>query len=392
MNDHDTIPLGPLNAALVLADGKVFFGRGVGAHGTTLGEICFNTSITGYQEILTDPSYDGQIITFTFPHIGNVGTTSEDVEAVKPRARGLVLRAEITEPSNFRSTLHLDSWLKQHGMIGISGVDTRALTRHIRSQGAQNAAVCVAAEGETIDLKKVKKALKKHPSLKGMELAVGASRKKVDEDWKQKPWTLDGGYTDLKKGKYHIAVIDYGVKNNILRRLVAENCRLTILPANTDAKTVLALKPDGIMLSNGPGDPAATAKFAVPEIQKLVKSGTPIFGICLGHQLLATALGCKTEKMKQGHRGANHPIQDLDTKKVEITSQNHGFVVSQKGLPKSVEITHVSLFDGTIQGIRVKDKPIFSMQGHPEASPGPHDTHYIFKRFTDVIKKSGGVK
>ncbi len=375
------------NAALVLADGTVFFGNGVGAEGTAFGEICFNTSITGYQEILTDPSYAGQIITFTFPHIGNVGINREDVESNKIHARGLILKTEITTPSNFRSEKNLPTWLTEQKVTGIMGVDTRAITRHIRLHGAQNAAIAFAKNGK-LDIPAILAEVKKHPSLKGMELAAGVSCTKP-YPWTQAAWKLGGGYAENKTGRFNVVALDYGVKNNILRRLVSAGCTVTVVPASTKAEDVLALNPDGIFLSNGPGDPAATGKYAIPEIKKFLASGLPIFGICLGHQMLALALGCQTEKMKQGHRGANHPVKDLRSGKVEITSQNHGFVVSKNTLPSDIEITHLSLFDQTVQGIALKGKPVFSVQGHPEASPGPHDTHYLFAQF---IQHMGNVK
>ena len=374
------------NAALMLADGTVFSGYGIGAEGATAGEICFNTAMTGYQEVLTDPSYCGQVITFTFPHIGNVGTNDEDIESSVPCVAGLVLREAITEPSNFRSTSHLDAWLKKHKLTGITGVDTRALTRHIRTKGAQNCAIIYSASGK-VDMDKAKAALAEAPDMNGLELAAHVTRKK-NESWSKQRWQLGSGYPELRgdeKTLPHVVAIDYGVKMNILRSLASQGCRITIMPATATAEDVLALKPDGAFLSNGPGDPSATARYAVPTIKKLVESGIPLLGICLGHQMLGIALGAKTEKMKQGHRGANHPVKDVTTGKVEITSQNHGFCISDSGLPADIEVTHRSLFDGTIQGIRLKDKPVFSVQGHPEASPGPHDSYYMFKRFVEMI-------
>lgn len=387
------------NAALLLADGAVFFGYGVGRAGATSGEICFNTAMTGYQEILTDPSYTGQIITFTFPHIGNVGTNDEDVESkIESRdqkdqvingACGVILREAITEPSNFRAQQSFNSWMTAKGITGISGIDTRALTRHIRLEGAQNCAIVYAANAVSKDelLKKAKAALEQAPDMAGLELAAHVTTKE-NYAWNTQRWELGKGYQqrtgDLPP---HVVAIDYGCKQNILRSLASVGCRITVLPATATAEDVLALKPDGVFLSNGPGDPAATGQYAVPVIKKLVASGLPIFGICLGHQMLGIALGCRTEKMKQGHRGANHPVKDMRSGKVEITSQNHGFAISDTGLPANVEVTHRSLFDGTIQGIALKDKPVFSVQGHPEASPGPHDSFYLFEQFAEMMGK-----
>jgi len=370
------------NAALILADGTVFSGYGIGKQGVTAGEICFNTAMTGYQEILTDPSYTGQVICFTFPHIGNVGTNMEDIEAEKSSVAGLILREPITEPSNFRAAHPLNQWLEMQGLTGISGVDTRALTRHIRTKGAQN---CAIAFG--VDIAKAKKALEEAPDMNGLELAAHVTIA-ANKNWNQQRWALGKGYPELRgdeKTLPHVVAIDYGVKMNILRNLASQGCRITIVPATVSAEDVLALNPDGVFLSNGPGDPAATGNYAVPVIRKLVDSGVPILGICLGHQMLGIALGARTEKMKQGHRGANHPVKDLTTGKVEITSQNHGFCISDAGLPAGVLVTHRSLFDNTIQGIRVADKPVFSVQGHPEASPGPHDSRYLFDRFVEAM-------
>lgn len=370
------------NAALILADGTIFSGYGFGFKGTVFGEICFNTSMTGYQEILTDPSYAGQIITFTFPHIGNVGVNEEDIECQQPYARGLIVRAKPTLPSNFRSADSLDQWLAKNKLTGIHGVDTRAITRHIRKNGAQNVAI---AYGDAIDTKKVLAELKTQPSMKGLDLAKDVSRTK-EEAWKTTTWQLGKGFGKAKSPKYNVVAIDYGVKQNILRLLADAGCNVTVVPAKTTAKDILKLSPDGVFLSNGPGDPAATGEYAIPVIKDLIAANLPLFGICLGHQMLGIALGGKTEKMTQGHRGANHPVQDIETGKVEITSQNHGFVIAKNTLPGDVKVTHISLFDQTIQGIRHMTKPIFSVQGHPEASPGPHDTLYLFKRFTDAMQ------
>jgi carbamoyl-phosphate synthase small subunit len=377
----------PPNAALLLADGTVFSGYGIGAKGTTAGEICFNTAMTGYQEILTDPSYTGQVITFTFPHIGNVGTNVEDIEAEKSTVAGVILREEITESSNFRAANHFNKWLEMQGITGISGVDTRALTRHIRTHGAQNCAI-VFSEGKA-DLAKAKAALAEAPDMNGLELAVHVTTKE-NHSWNRQRWALGKGYAELRgdeKSLPHVVAIDYGVKLNILRSLASQGCRITVVPATVSAEDVLALNPDGVFLSNGPGDPAATGHYAVPQIKKLVEDGIPILGICLGHQMLGIALGARTEKMKQGHRGANHPVKDLATGKVQITSQNHGFAISDQALPGDVVVTHRSLFDNTIQGIRHATKPIFSVQGHPEASPGPHDSQYLFGDFLAAIQK-----
>ena len=371
----------------MLADGTVFWGKGLGAAGSAVGEVCFNTSLTGYQEILTDPSYAGQIITFTFPHIGNVGTNAEDIETVTPAARGLVLRADITEPSNFRATRHLDAWLKSYDLVGISGIDTRALTRRIRDLGAPNGTIRHAPDGK-FDLPALRAKAAEWPGLEGMDLALEVSCRQ-SYDWSETRWVLGKGYGKLETPEYHVVAVDYGAKRNILRSLAATGCKVTVVPATATAEEILARKPDGVFLSNGPGDPAATGKYAIPTLRGLIDAGLPIFGICLGHQLLALALGGKTEKMHHGHRGANHPVKDLETGKVEITSQNHGFVVIPESLPKNVEVSHVSLFDGSNEGLRVTDKPVFSVQYHPEASPGPHDSHYLFERFVEMIKKTG---
>jgi carbamoyl-phosphate synthase small subunit len=369
----------PKKAALILADGTVFEGFSFGKSEKTFGEICFNTAMTGYQEILTDPSYAGQIITFTFPHIGNVGMNEEDIECKTPHASGLVVRAKPTLPSNFRSETSLDQWCEKNNISGIYGIDTRALTRHIRTKGAQNVAI-VSGEYKA---DAVVKEIQAQPSMKGLDLAKNVTGKKASE-WKEPVWAL-GGKSKPAKATYNVVALDYGCKQNILRVLVSYGCNVTVVPAETSAKDILKLKPDGVFLSNGPGDPAATGVYAIPTIQEILESQTPVLGICLGHQMLGLALGAKTEKMKQGHRGANHPVQDLRTKKVEITSQNHGFVVSDEKLPSTIEVTHRSLFDGTIQGIRAKNYVAFSVQGHPEASPGPHDTHYMFQEFVDAM-------
>ena len=379
------IPIPPnANACLVLADGKVFFGTGIGASSMGIGEICFNTGMTGYQETLTDPSFAAQIITFTFPHIGNIGCNDEDNESTRPYASGLVVRDLPTLPSNFRSRISLDEWLKQHKIPGISSVDTRALTRYIRKAGAQNAAIYrVEGRGASDELEKVLEQVKAFHSMEGRELAATVTTQKPYE-WTEGLWSLAPRPSPLAPTR-HVVAIDYGEKRNILRSLAERGCKVTVVPAQTSAEDILAYKPDGIFLSNGPGDPAATGKYAVPVLQKLIASGTPIFGICLGHQLLGLALGGKTEKLGQGHRGANQPVKNLETGAVEITSQNHGFAVIESSLPANVKITHLSLFDGTVEGLRITDKPVFSVQYHPESSPGPHDSHYLFDNFMKMM-------
>ncbi len=370
-------------AAVVLADGTVLWGRGVGAAGDAVGEVCFNTSLTGYQEIMTDPSYAGQIITFTFPHIGNVGTNPEDIETTTPAARGCILRADITEPANWRATQHYDAWLKSHNLVGVAGVDTRRLTRRIRDGGAPNGVICHAPDGN-FDIPGLIEKAKAWPGLEGMDLAIEVTTAQ-SYTWDETQWDLADGYGTQTEPKYKVVAIDYGVKRNILRCLASAGCAVTVVPATASAEDILGHDPDGIFLSNGPGDPAATGEYAVPVLKDLIASGKPIFGICLGHQLLARALGCETEKMHQGHRGGNQPVKDLATGRVEITSQNHGFAVDAATLPDGVVESHVSLFDGSNEGIRVEGKPIFSVQYHPEASPGPTDSHYLFQRFTDLM-------
>jgi len=383
----ETAPDSPaVTAVLVLADGTVFRGRGVGAVGEAVGEVCFNTSMTGYQEILTDPSYAGQLITFTFPHIGNVGTNAEDVETSTTAARGLILRADITDPSNWRSSRHLDAWAKAQGLVGLAGVDTRRLTRLIRDAGAPNGVIAHNPDG-VFDIDALKAKAAAWPGLEGMDLAKDVTCAQT-YTWDEAAWTLGQGYARQENPRFHVVAIDYGAKRNILRCLAAAGCKVTVVPAQSSAEDVLRHKPDGVFLSNGPGDPAATGEYAVPVIRQLVDSGLPVFGICLGHQMLSLALGGKTAKMERGHRGANHPVKDLATGKVEITSQNHGFCVLPKSLPENVEVTHVSLFDGTNEGVRLKDKPVFSVQHHPEASPGPEDSHYLFGRFVDLMAQA----
>jgi carbamoyl-phosphate synthase small subunit len=374
------------SAALVLADGTAFVGHGLGARGAVVGELVFNTAMTGYQEILTDPSYAGQLITFTFPHIGNVGTNDEDIEAPNCHARGVVLRASITDPSNYRALQHLDRWLAARGLVGIAGIDTRRVTRRLRDAGAQSAALSFDP-GRDPNLEGLAEMARAWPGMEGMDLAseVSCAQRYT---WEETLWRYPDGYGRREGGRHHVVAVDYGIKRNILRSLASHGLRITVVPATTAAEEILALEPDGIFLSNGPGDPAATGRFAVPEIQKLVASGKPLFGICLGHQMLALALGGRTEKMKFGHHGANHPVKDLTTGKVEITSQNHGFAVRPESLPEGVEQTHLSLFDGSLEGLSVRDRPVFSVQYHPEASPGPQDSAYLFERFLALIESA----
>jgi carbamoyl-phosphate synthase small subunit len=382
-------------ALLVLADGTVIEGQGAGATGIAVGEVCFNTAMTGYQEILTDPSYAGQIITFTFPHIGNVGTNNEDMETASLAAagvRGCVLRAPITPPSSWRAGQDFGDWLKACGIIVITGVDTRALTALIREKGMPNAVIAHAPDGK-FDLAALKREAAAWPGMIGLDLAKDVTSGQ-SYAWDETEWAWGDGYGRQEHPRFHVVAIDYGLKLNILRELATAGCRLTIVPATASAEEILERKPDGVFLSNGPGDPAATGVYAVPEISKLVDSGVPVFGICLGHQMLGLALGGTTGKMHQGHHGANHPVKDFTTGKVEITSMNHGFAVDRASLPASVEETHVSLFDGSNAGLKLKGKPVYSVQYHPEASPGPQDSHYLFTRFVALMeaRKGGSVE
>ena len=378
------IPLGA-DAALVLADGTIFWGRGFGAHGTAqaVGEICFNTGMTGYQETLTDPSYAGQIICFTFPHVGNTGCNPEDMEATNVAARGLITKQDVTEPSNWRATQGLDSWLKSRRIPGLSGVDTRALTMRIRDGLPPHGILAYPADGR-FDLAALQQAAAAWPGLDGMDLARDVTCAQT-YSWDQTEYAWPGGYGTQSTPRHHVVAVDYGAKRNILRCLASAGCRVTVVPATATAEDILRHKPDGVFLSNGPGDPAATGAYAVPAIQGVMESGTPIFGICLGHQLLALALGGRTYKLNRGHRGANQPVQDLATGRVEITSQNHGFAVDDASLPDGVIVTHRSLFDGSNEGIACTARRAFSVQYHPEASPGPADSHYLFGRFVDVM-------
>jgi len=374
-----------LTAVLALADGTLFWGRGVGAFGRAVGEVCFNTSQTGYQEIMTDPSYAGQIIAFTFPHIGNVGANPEDIETTTPAARGCVISADITEPSNWRNAQHFDAWLKSHNLVGMCGVDTRRLTRRIRDGGAPSGVIAHASDGRFDTAALVAEAAA-WPGLEGMDLAREVSCRQT-YSWDQTRWQFGRGFGRQVEPRFHVVAIDYGAKHNILRCLADHGCRVTVVPATATTDDVMRHRPDGVFLANGPGDPAATGEYAVPVIRDILDSGLPLFGICLGHQMLALALGGRTAKMARGHRGANHPVKDLSTGKVEITSQNHGFCVLPESLPAEVEVTHVSLFDGSNEGFRLKDRPVFSAQYHPEASPGPQDSHYLFKRFVDLMER-----
>jgi carbamoyl-phosphate synthase small subunit len=377
---------------LVLSNGDVVWGRGFGAEGQAVGEVCFHTAMTGYQEIMTDPSFAGQIINFTFPHIGNVGANPEDVEADDPHALGMIVREDVTDPSNFRSTQHLDAWMKAHARIGLSGVDTRALTRRIRTGGAPNGVIAHSASGE-FDIPLLLQMARAWPGLEGMDLAITVSCE-THFGWEGGVWRLGAGYDpalinnkmETKSGKRpHVVAVDYGSKRNIFRNLVKAGTEVTVLPATATFDQVMSFAPDGIFLSNGPGDPAATGEYAVPVIRQLLETGKPLFGICLGHQLLALAVGGQTTKMFQGHRGANHPVKRLSDGAVEITSMNHGFAVLSETLPANARETHVSLFDGSNAGFELTDTPAFSVQYHPEASPGPQDSFYLFEKFVGMM-------
>ena len=380
-----TVPKGA-TGVLVFADGSAVFGRGFGAVGEAVGELCFNTAMTGYQEVMTDPSYAGQIVTFTFPHIGNVGTNLDDVEADNPFALGCVVRQDVTEPSNFRNVEPFDQWMRENGRIGLSGVDTRALTRMIRLKGAPNVVIAHDPEGNFNVAALADKAAS-WPGLEGMDLAIEVTGKE-SRLWKDGVWKLGFGYgkDEAADERPHVVAIDYGAKNNIFRNLVKAGARVTVLPATATYEQVMEQKPDGVFLSNGPGDPAATGEYAVPVIKKVLEADKPVFGICLGHQMLALAAGAKTITMHQGHRGANHPVKRLSDGLVEITSMNHGFAVDSDTLPANVKPTHVSLFDGSNCGIELTDKKAFSVQYHPEASPGPQDSFYLFQRFVEGLK------
>ena len=376
---------------LVLEDKTIFRGIGIGYQGAATGEVCFNTSLTGYQEIISDPSYAGQIINFTFPHIGNVGTNKEDLESDKIWAKGVIFNSEITSPSNYRSLVNLDLWLKKNKIVGITGLDTRGLTNTIRDKGAPKGTISFSKKG-AFNINKLVNVTTKWSGLKNLDLAEQVTTKK-NYIWSGfKTWKKEAGYLKNKKYSFHVVAIDYGIKKNILRYFSDFNCKVTVVSCKTNSNDILKLKPNGIFLSNGPGDPAATGKYAIGIIKELIKNNLPIFGICLGHQILALTLGAKTKKMKLGHRGANHPVKNLIKDKVEITSQNHGFEIIRETLPKNIKVTHKSLFDNCIEGIRLKNKPIFSVQYHPESNPGPQDSVYLFQEFINNIKKNAKKK
>ena len=376
---------------LVLENKTIFKGVGIGYQGTATGEVCFNTSLTGYQEIISDPSYAGQIINFTFPHIGNVGTNNEDLESDNVWTKGVIFNSEITSPSNYRSFVHLDLWLKKNKIVGITGLDTRSLTNFIRDKGAPKGTISFSKKGN-FNISKLANITNKWSGLNNLDLAKQVTTKK-NYVWSGfKTWKKETGYLKNKKNSLHVVAIDYGIKKNILRYFSDLNCKVTVVSCKTTAKDILKLKPNGIFLSNGPGDPAATGKYAIGIIKELIKNNLPIFGICLGHQILALTLGAKTKKMKLGHRGANHPVKNLIKDNVEITSQNHGFEIVRETLPKNIEVTHKSLFDNCIEGIRLKNKPVFSVQYHPESNPGPQDSVYLFEEFINNIKKNAKKK
>ena len=379
------------SAILVLENKSIFKGIGLGYQGDATGEVCFNTSLTGYQEIISDPSYAGQIINFTFPHIGNVGTNNEDLESDKIWTRGVIFNSEITSPSNYRSIKNLDEWLKKNKIVGITGLDTRSLTNYIRDNGAPKGTISNNIKGN-FNIKKLLNNSTKWPGLNGLDLAQEVTTKKIYK-WKGlKTWKKWKGFEKNKKKSLKVVAIDYGIKKNILRYFSNYDCEIVVVPCKKSADEILKLKPNGIFLSNGPGDPAATGKYAIKIIQKLIKANLPIFGICLGHQILALALNAKTKKMKLGHRGANHPVKNLINNKIEITSQNHGFEILKESLGKNVQVTHKSLFDNCIEGIKLKNKPVFSVQYHPESNPGPQDSHYLFGDFIKEIKKNAKKK
>jgi len=375
-------------ACLALADGTLFFGKGFGATGITTAELCFNTAMTGYQEIMTDPSYAGQVVTFTFPHVGNVGVNPEDDESAQPVAEGMIVKWDPTEPSNWRAAERLQSWLEKRGRIGVGGIDTRRLTRAIRQQGAPHVALAHDPEGN-FDIEALVAEARAFSGLEGLDLAAKVTCAQSYR-WDEKRWAWPGGFEKQDAPRHKVVALDFGAKRNILRCLASAGCDVTVLPASASAQEILALNPDGVFLSNGPGDPAATGEYAVPMIREILdETDLPIFGICLGHQMLALALGAKTVKMNHGHHGANHPVKDYETGKVEITSMNHGFTVDSQTLPDGVSETHVSLFDGSNCGIRMTDRPVFSVQYHPEASPGPQDSYYLFERFTEAMAQRG---
>jgi len=376
---------------LVLENKRIFNGIGIGYQGEATGEVCFNTSLTGYQEIISDPSYSDQIINFTFPHIGNVGTNKEDYESDKIWTKGVIFNSEITSPSNYRSFLDLDKWLKKNKIVGITGLDTRSLTNFIRDKGAPKGTIAYSKTGK-FNIYKLTNTTIKWSGLKNLDLAEKVSTKK-NYVWKGlKTWKKETGYKKNDKISFHVVAIDYGIKKNILRYFSEFNCKVTVVSCKTPSQKILSLKPNGIFLSNGPGDPAATGKYAIQIIKDLIKKNLPIFGICLGHQILALTLGAQTKKMKLGHRGANHPVKNLINNNVEITSQNHGFEIVKSSLPKNIQVTHKSLFDNCIEGIRLKNKPIFSVQYHPESNPGPQDSVYLFKEFINNMKKNAKKK
>ena len=376
---------------LVLENKKIFRGIGIGYQGEATGEVCFNTSLTGYQEIISDPSYAGQIINFTFPHIGNVGTNKEDFEADKIWTKGVIFNSEITSPSNYRSFQHLDAWLKKNKIVGITGLDTRSLTNFIRDKGAPKGTIAHSKKSK-FHINKLINSTIKWSGLKNLDLAEKVTTQK-NYIWKGlKTWRKDHGFRKNNQNSFHVVAIDYGIKKNILRYFSDFKCKVTVVSCKTTAEKILSLKPNGVFLSNGPGDPAATGKYAIKIIQNLIKKKMPLFGICLGHQILALALGGKTKKMKLGHRGANHPVKNLIKDNVEITSQNHGFEVVRENLPKNIQITHKSLFDNSIEGIRLKNNPVFSVQYHPESNPGPQDSVYLFQEFINNMKKNAKKK